>query len=218
MTASRLTAYVPGRLDEHQAAVYAAVAHGPRAVGPQDFPLQNPDGSLTGPFNALVGAGALGAAVQSVGAAIRYHGALGDAEREIAILLVGRSWSADFEFYAHERVARRIGVADDVIAALAAGERPTLTDGRQRAVFELTTELLDSGRLDDPTYRRAVEVLGERDVIELVILIGYYTMLAQLLNAFDVGLPEGAESPFRRNGQHEPPTAHRHEGAHHGRP
>lgn len=196
MTVSRLAAYVPGGLDADQQAVYDQIVSGPRASGPQDFPLRNADGSLTGPFNALVAGGRLGAAVQAVGAALRYEGSLSAPERELVILVVGRHWNAEFEFYAHARVARRLGVDDVVIDAVAAGDRPPLAVGRQDTVYDVVVELLGTGRVSDATYERAAEVLGERLLVELVVLVGYYTMLAQLLNAFEVGVPDGEPAPF----------------------
>lgn len=135
MTDRRLSAYVPGRLDVDQQAVYDAVASSPRASGFRDYPLENPDGSLAGPFNALVAAGRLGGAVQEIGVALRFHGALPAVERELVILDVARHFRCDFEFYAHERIGRRAGLDEEVIEALARDDEPSIADPRQRVVY-----------------------------------------------------------------------------------
>lgn len=204
MTDGRLTAFVPGTLDDEQHAAYEAIASGPRATAASDFPLRHADGSLTGPFNALVGAGELGRSVQDVGAAIRYRGALSDRARELAILVVGAYWKADFEVYAHERVARRVGLEPAIVDALVAGREPTGLEGELAAVHRFAVEALPDGRVGDATYRQAVDALGEQTVIELVVLIGYYTLLAQLLNAFEVGVPvdpgPSGDRPYAHDG------------------
>ena len=97
---------------ESQMSVYRAVTEGPRGSGPRDFALTNDDGSLAGPFNALAIAGELGQAVQRVGEVLRFGGGLEDQARELAILIVARTWDCPFEWYAHEAVARRVGCAE----------------------------------------------------------------------------------------------------------
>lgn len=197
----RLSPFKPGRLTEAQQAVYDAITSGPRASDPAAFPLCHDDGSLVGPFNALVAAGEIGRAVQAVGAAVRYHGRLAPDARELAVLLVARHRRAAFEWYAHAPIARRSGLAESVVEAVRDGRQPVLTDPADlalAAVHDTVAELLATGRLAQPTFDAAIGALGEEGVVELVILTGYYGMLADVLNSFDVGAPGG--DPFGPTG------------------
>lgn len=197
MTTERLPRLTPDQLDESQQSVYEAMVRGPRGHAAAEFPLVNDDGSLAGPFNALVMAGDLGAAIQNVGEAIRFHGTLPPQSRELAILLVARSWRCDFEWYAHEPIGRRSGLSDHIIESVHAGEPPELDDPKTNAVHEVTIELLSTKELSDSTFEAGRAALGDRQFVELVSLVGYYGLLAGILNAFEVGLPESVASPFR---------------------
>ncbi|MEV8274175.1 carboxymuconolactone decarboxylase family protein [Microbacterium sp. NPDC077184] len=174
----------PAELDGPQRALYDAIAGGARATGPQHFALTRDDGSLRGPFNALLLSPGLGEAVQQVGAAIRYSGSLDARSREMAILLVAARWDSAFEREAHEAVGRAAGLSDDEIAALRR-EDTRAFDGAERVVAETARELAH-GDLSDDTWTRAVTMLGREQVFELTVLVGYYAMLALQLRAFRV--------------------------------
>lgn len=195
---SRISPLDPATATEAQLRVYRAITEGPRAQGPQDFALTNPDGSLAGPFDALARAGALGDAVQGIGEALRFAGTLDARSRELAILVVAATWSCPFEWYAHEPIARRAGLDATTIDALAAGSRPPALSSRQNAVYETAHELSKTRALSDETFASVREHIEEGEMIELFILIGYYTLLAGVLNGLDIPLPDpAARTPFR---------------------
>lgn len=112
---------------------------------------------------------------------------------ELMVIVVARRWTSQFEWFAHERQAREHGVAEDVIAAIRDGREPPLTRDDERLVYEVTTELSATTRLSDATYARAQAALGDELLVELIAGIGFYTMIAMLLNAFDVAVPGGAQ-------------------------
>ncbi|WP_062524861.1 carboxymuconolactone decarboxylase family protein [Demequina rhizosphaerae] len=182
----RIPDLVPERLSADGRALYDSIASGPRAAGPQHFALTNPDGSLRGPFNAMLLAPGLGAALQDLGAAIRYRGTLTDRSREIAILLVAARWDSAFEREAHEAVGRATGLADDELAALRREDAAAFA-GVEGAVARATVALLD-GDLDDAAWADAEEALGAAGVLELSTLVGYYATLALQLRVFRVGV------------------------------
>jgi 4-carboxymuconolactone decarboxylase len=190
----RITLLSPDRMTESQRAVYDAITSGPRTKRPGDFALCHEDGSLVGPFNALVHAGEIGMAVQSLGAAIRFRGSLDARCRELAILLVARHRRAAFEWFAHAPIALRVGLSADVVEAVRLGEVPRLADRALAVSHDVAVELLVDGRVSPPAFERAVGALGEALVVELVLVVGYYGMLADVLNGFDIGAP--CEDPF----------------------
>ena len=130
---ARLPKLAPSALDDEQRALYDAITGGRRAQGPQVFRLADPEGRLEGPFNAFLLQPRLGSALQALGSSVRYDTGLGDRCREIAILVVAAHWRSDFEWYAHEAVARSVGLTDAELAAVRDGrytEPAAVRDGR----------------------------------------------------------------------------------------
>jgi 4-carboxymuconolactone decarboxylase len=188
----------PDELDGPRRQVYDAIAGGPRAAGPQAFRLTDDEGRLEGPFNAMLVSPGVGIALQDLGAAIRYRTALPDRAREIAILALAALRRSDFEWYAHERVARRAGLTDDELAALLHGLEPAALSEAELTVLRTTTALAVDGDLDDGTFARAEAALGREQLAELIVLVGYYDLLALSLRVWRTPLPEGETTPFEK--------------------
>lgn len=150
-------------------------------------------GGLTGPFNAMVHAPDAGGPLASLGAALRFGTSLGRRLTEVAILTVASRWQAEFEWSAHARIAREAGVQDAVIDAIGQRENPPFTTDDERIVHGAARELVTTGRLSQPGYDAARELLGDTGVVELVSLCGYYSTISFLLNAFEVPPPAGVE-------------------------
>jgi alkylhydroperoxidase family enzyme len=149
--------------------------------------LIDTDRALAGPFNAMVAAPHVGGPLADLGASLRYRGHLTDRARELSILTVAARANSDFEWQSHYGIARSLGIADDTLAALRSGVEPSsLTDPIELAVVGATVRLVDAADLDDAEYTALAEVIGEDGVIELVVLVGYYQLLARLLRVFRV--------------------------------
>lgn len=127
---------------------------------------------------------------QRLGELLRYQTTLEPRLSELAILVTARHWSSHHEWTAHKREGLKAGMDPEVVAAIAARREPALSDERERAVYDVTCALFATRRLSDALYRQGVAVLGERGLVELVGIIGYYSMVALTLNAFELGLPE----------------------------
>ncbi|RCV48540.1 carboxymuconolactone decarboxylase family protein [Marinitenerispora sediminis] len=183
---SRIPRLRPEQLDERQRAVYADIAGGPRAAGPQLFRLTGDDGALEGPFNAMLLQPALGDALQRLGGAIRYEGALSDRARELAILVVAAHWDSAFERHAHEAVGAHVGLTEAELAAVRTGGDPGLDDPVEAAVVRTARLLTARAGLTDDEYAEAVRVLGPAGLFELTTLVGYYATLALHLRVFGV--------------------------------
>jgi 4-carboxymuconolactone decarboxylase len=200
---SRIEPLSPERQTPEQRELYEAIRGGRRAeagaaTGRSGSAggLTDSSGALVGPFNAWLLAPELGERIQRLGEAIRFSSSLPRNALEVAILVEAREWRAEFEWWAHVRLARRAGVAPEVIAAIEAGTEPAFTDDGEAIAHRFSGELLTRREVSDETYAAARERLGESGVMELVALLGYYTLVAMTLNVFQVPLPAGQQPSF----------------------
>lgn len=182
---SRLPRLTPDQLSPEQKSLYEAIAGGPRAQGTQHFPLTDENGGLHGPFNALLLSPRLGAALQRLGSAIRYESCLTARVRELAILRVAARSNSEYEWFAHERVGRAVGLSDAELAIVRDGFAESLSEPHERTAIS-TIDLALDGDLDDAEYALAVKTLGEIQLFELLTLVGYYQTLALQLRVFRV--------------------------------
>src|SRR5258708_5027828 len=131
--------------------------------------------------------------MSELGAALRFGTSLDRRLLELAIVTVGARWKAEFEWWAHAQMAREHGVPAAAIDAIGAGLPFEFDREDERIVHGPAGRLVADGSLDDATYAEAHGLLGDRGMVELVSLCGYYTMVSFALNAFGVPLPPGAE-------------------------
>lgn len=188
----RLQRLHPPFQDPHRQALHAALVGGRRGSGPQAFDLTAPDGSLVGPFGLMLQAPHLGEPLEALGSAVRFETGLSDRVREIAILTVAVATDSGFEVWAHERLGRLAGLSEAELDGIRAGTfgAGAGVDPLEAMAHDLARRLAGRQRLDDDTYAAGVARLGEQGVLELVVLVGYYTLLAQLMDVFGVGAPE----------------------------
>jgi nitroreductase/alkylhydroperoxidase family enzyme len=183
-TDPRLVPLRPDQLDADQRRLYDAVLDSPRGQGGARRLIQREDGTLTGPFDAWLRSPVLGEHLERVGMALRTDTVLPAAARETAVLVVARAWSADFEWWVHGLVARGVGVPETAIAAIGAGRRPAFEDAASQAAYDVAHELVERRRLEASTLERAREVLGERALVEVVTLVGFYQLVSGILESF----------------------------------
>jgi 4-carboxymuconolactone decarboxylase len=186
MTARRLRPLRPDELDADQRAVYDALADPPGRV------RLDPDGSLQGPFDAMLRAPRSGAALQAVGSALRYRSALPERVRELATLLVAAHHRSAFEWHAHAPLASAAGLPDALVEAIRTGGPVEPDDPGERASAAVVAQLLTAGDVDDDAWACVVDALGEAGAVELTTLVGYYSLLAMQMRVLRVPLPDGA--------------------------
>jgi 4-carboxymuconolactone decarboxylase len=187
---SRFTTPRPDDMSAEQRAVYDLFASGRRADPSNAFSLVDAAGRLQGPPAAWVLHPPLARALERLGAAIRYDLTLPARAREMVILMVGHHHRSPFELYAHTKAGAAAGLSEADLDALAKGQEPDLTTGEERVAYEVTRRILDTGGLDEHTYAEAVAELTVERVFELVTLVGYYSMLAIQLAAFELLPPK----------------------------
>lgn len=186
---SRLSPLDLNHLNTDQQRVYDTLRHGPR--GDDQHKLK-----LEGPFGVWVRAPEVGEAVQALGKIARFGTSIKNDIREIAICVIGAHFRAKFEFAVHRELAHKTGISPLVTEALRDGRVPEFDNGEQQLCYRLAAGLLTKHRIDEQTYRAAINAWGETGVIELVNIIGYYTIVALTLNAFEIPLGAGMQDPF----------------------
>jgi 4-carboxymuconolactone decarboxylase len=115
---------------------------------------------------------------------------------EMAILLEARLWDAQYEWWAHEPLARKAGLSDAIIDDIRAGKRPTTMQPDEAIVYEVVTELLNKRQLSDATFASAKQTLGEQQVIDLVAVTGFYVMVSTVIIGGQIEIPNGAPPPL----------------------
>lgn len=157
--------------------------------------IDGPRGALLSPFVPLLRSPELMGHAQRMGEYLRYRSALDQRLSELAILLVARAWSQPVEWAIHAPIAAREGLAPETIAAIGEGRRPSALAEDEAVVFDICTELEHDRQLTDPTWAAAVQRLGEQGAIDLIGLVGYYGLLAMVMNAARTPAPDGPALP-----------------------
>lgn len=174
----------PDAMTAAQRTVYDSIAAGPR-------------GGVRGPFIALLHNPALAQPVQALGEHLRFHTKLPNALLELAILVVGRHWNCAYEWYAHEKLARKAGLDGAIIDAIADGRRPASMTPEQALIHTFCDETLRLGQPGDATYEAASAAYGRDGVLDILALCGYYTLLAMVLNTARPPVPADGVTPLR---------------------
>ncbi|MBL6459246.1 carboxymuconolactone decarboxylase family protein [Belnapia sp. T6] len=180
----RLPPIPEDQLTEEQRRVAAGILSGPR-------------GGLRGPFPAMLRSPEVADRFQKVGEYLRFNSSIPTALNELAILVTAREWSAQFEWYAHHLLAMKAGLPPAIAEAIAAGRRPEGMDADQRIIYEFATELHRTRFVSDATYAAVRDRFGERGVIDLIAVCGYYVAVAMTLNVAQVPLPPGVPEPLK---------------------
>lgn len=152
--------------------------------------IRNARGALIGPFPAMLHFPQFGVPALIFQRSLAAEACLPRTVREVAILTVGGAFGARYELYAHEITAAEVGLSRSQIATLAAGGRPPVLSDEEAIAHDVARSLATGHILPASTYARALDILGRDGVGELVFLIGGYCLIAVLLNAFDVPVPD----------------------------
>lgn len=183
-TSERLPPMPSGTLTADQRDLYDAILAGERARGDRPIPLKDDAGHLAGPFNAMLYSPALGRLLEAIGRTLRYETELPTRLREIAILAVAASEGCSYEWIVHSHQAGSMGLSEtdlEVIAGRAPGQ---LSDEGDRHALAVVREILETGDLSESGYAEAQQRLGDAGLLELIVLIGHYRLLALILRLF----------------------------------
>lgn len=151
-------------------------------------------GALLGPFTPMLHFPQFGVPALNFLRALDNHAHLAKTVREVAILTVGAAFGSRFELYAHEIMAKVFGLSPAVIATLAASGRPKELSEEEGVAHDVAYALVNGRIVPDSTYRYALQLLGQDGVGELLFLIAGYSLIAMILNGFDMPAPGYNES------------------------
>src|SRR5262249_6013796 len=148
---------------------------------------------LGGPFSVWLRMPDIGPKIIDLFVTHRNQGKLEKRLFELMTLVVIRHWSAQFAWGAHSRRSMELGIAPEIIDAVAHHQLPEITREDEKLVFDVTTEIMTKQKLGDATYARAKTLLGEGVLIELIFAIGFYNMVGITLSTFDIPTPDGSK-------------------------
>lgn len=160
-----------------------------------DKVVAGPRGKVIGPLRAAIHNAELARHWSALGESLRFGTSLGKRLSELAIIVTGRRWSAQVEWFVHARVAAEAGLEPEVIEAIRTGTPPRFTQPDDALIYEYARLLLQEGNVPDALHARVTARFGVKGVVELTALVGYYSMVSMTLNAQDVPLPEAAAPP-----------------------
>lgn len=163
----------------------------------RDGIVSGPRAGMRGPFNALLRSPELADRVQRVGEYVRFKSSLPQKLSELAILVTARHWTAQYEWYAHRKLAEKEGLDPKIADDISVRKRPAAMDEAEAIVYDFASELHEKKSVSDAVYASALAKFGEQGVVDIIGACGYYTMVSMVLNVDRYPLPEGVEPPLK---------------------
>ena len=178
----RLAKLAYDQLSPEQKAAWDEVVAGPRK-------------KMHGPFFIWLHSAELLNRGQKLGLYARFQSSLPHKLSELCILIMAAHWKAAGEWVDHVPIATELGVDAHALEALRKGRPAKFKNADETAVYELAQELLATREVSDATYARAKAALGERGILDVVAVLGYYGLIAMSMKTF-AQKPEGVSDPF----------------------
>jgi len=182
------------QLTPEQRQLSDAIRSGPRAALKSSGASK--PGPLGGPFNVWLRSPGIGDRVQKLGEEIRFRSSLPAKLNELAILITARHWTSQYEWFAHHKLALEGGLAPAIAEDIAQGRRPEKMDADETIIYTFSRELHETQGVSDATYQAALDRFGERGVVDLISVNGFYTLVSMCLNVDRTPLPEGTPPPL----------------------
>jgi 4-carboxymuconolactone decarboxylase len=152
---------------------------------------------LAGPYNPMMRSPVLGQRLFDLYHYLRWETSVPTKLNEFAILIIGRQWRSQVEWYAHAPLAQKAGLSPAIIAELKANKRPSGMAEDEAAVYDFVTELTTTHQVSDATYSRAKKIFNDQQIVDLTSVAGCYVSVAMLLAMAEETTPPGKEAPFK---------------------
>jgi len=185
----------PAEMTDSQKDLVKSIQSGPRAKVAGSA-ANSGGGTVGSPFNVFLRSPELGEHLQQVGSYIRFRSSLGFKLNELAILMVARHWTSQYEWFAHHRLALQAGLDPEIAEAISKSERPKKMGPDEALIYEFTTELLETKQVRDQTFSAVKDRFGEQGVMDLIAVAGYYVLVSMVLNVDRTPVPGNANPPL----------------------
>jgi len=152
---------------------------------------------LGGPYNSLLRSPVLGQRIFDLLHYLRWNTSVPLHLNEFAILITGRLWRSQVEWFAHAPIAIKAGLSPEIVADLKANKRPANMKPEEALVYDFVMELSTKHQVSDETFGRAKDLLGEQQIVDLTAVTGTYVTLAMLMAVAEESVPPGKEPPFK---------------------
>ncbi len=182
--------------DAQKKAAEAILAGAKKADGPGGRYMAQ-SGQFPGPYNFLLRSPELAMRWRGLAEYIRFDTSVPLRLNELAILIQARWWSAQFEWWAHEPLAVRAGLAQSIADDIKVGKRPSNMQPDEEAVYDFCTEMMENRRVSDATFDKLKAQLTEQQIADLVAVTGFYATVSMILNTVEATIPDGAEPPLK---------------------
>jgi 4-carboxymuconolactone decarboxylase len=152
---------------------------------------------IGGPYNPLMRSPVLGQRLFDLFHYLRWETSVPTKLNEFAILIIGRQWRSQVEWFAHAPLAAKAGLKPDIIAELKEGKRPAGMADDEALVYDFVTELITTQKVSDETFARARKAFNDQQIVDLTAVAGNYVMVAMMLAMAEETVPPGKEPPFK---------------------
>jgi 4-carboxymuconolactone decarboxylase len=152
--------------------------------------------TIGSPFNVYLRSPLLAQQLRGVGEYLRFKTSLPTKLNEFAIMITARQWDAQYEWFAHSRLALKAGLNPAVAEDLAQGKRPAGMQDDEVAVYNFAHELHTTHQVSDANFKAVLDRFGEQGVVDLIAVTGYYVMVSMILNVDRAPMPGGAKPPL----------------------
>jgi 4-carboxymuconolactone decarboxylase len=159
--------------------------------------IAGPRGGVNGPFNVLLRSPEIGDLGQEFGASTRFKSSLPQRLYELAILITARHWTAQYEWQAHHRSALQAGLSAAICDAIAQGRRPASMQKDEEAVYNFVSELLNTKQVSDAAFTAAKNAFGERGVVDIIAVTGWYSTVSMMLNVDQYPVLDGTQPELK---------------------
>jgi 4-carboxymuconolactone decarboxylase len=159
--------------------------------------IAGPRAGVNGPFNVLLRSPEIGDLGQEFGASTRFKSSLPQRLYELAILVTARHWTAQYEWQAHHRSALQAGLSAAICDAIAAGRRPASMQKDEEAVYNFVSELLNTKQVSDGAFTAAKNVFGEKGVVDIIAVTGWYSIVSMMLNVDQYPVADGTQPELK---------------------
>jgi 4-carboxymuconolactone decarboxylase len=152
---------------------------------------------IGGPYNLLLRSPVLGQRLYDLFYYLRWQTSVPTKLNEFAILIIGRQWRSQVEWFAHAPIAAKAGLSADIIAELKANKRPSKMAEDEALVYDFVTELTTTQKVSDETFGRARRIFSDQQLVDLTAVAGNYVMVAMILAMAEQSIPPDKEEPFK---------------------